>query len=176
MIEVKFKYTEGEAVRSVGEITKSLRPIVIFMPWIGLLLIAFGIGFPLLQDDNLFSRSSIPLISGVLFGALFVIIPFLTPYFAKKNFSSNPMANTEIKWVITKKELRIQTASSTARFPWHQLVKVEEKKDGFLLFPRPRTAHWIPKHGFNGEGDLELFCDLIRDSGVEYKRGFLRKR
>ncbi len=175
MIEIRFKFTEEEAIRSVVEITKSVSPATIFMPWIGLILITAGIAFPLLESGDLLGRSSIPLIFGVLFGVLLVIIPFLTPYFAKKNFRSNPRANTEIKWQITKKELRIQTASATARFPWHQLKKVEEKKGGFLIFPQPRTAHWIPKHGFNGEGDLGLFCDLVRSSGVEYKGASLRK-
>lgn len=162
MINVKFKFSETEAVRSVVEVTKSLSPATIFMPWVGVIMIIAGIAYPLLHGDSIFSHSSIPLIMGVFFGALLVVVPLLTPLFAKKNFRSNPAADTDIEWVITNNDLLIKTAVSSARFPWHQLVKVEEKKAGFLLFPKPRTAHWMPKHGFSGEGDLEQFRDLIR--------------
>lgn len=46
MIEVKFKYTEAEAIRSVVEITRSLSKPVIFMPWIGAAMILAGIDCP----------------------------------------------------------------------------------------------------------------------------------
>jgi len=171
MIEVKFKYTEAEAIRSVVEITRSLSKPVIFMPWIGAAMILAGIALPLIQDGELFSRSSIPFLFGVLFGLLFIIIPMLTSYFARKNFRANPSANSEISWTISREDLHIKTASSEARFRWHQLVKIEEKKKGFLLFPQPRNAHWIPKSGFSCERDLDVFRDLIRNSDVEYKGG-----
>jgi len=48
------------------------------------------------------------------------------------------------------------------------MIEIKEMRDGFLIFPQARIAHWVPKKAFSSEADISSLRDLIRKSGVKY--------
>lgn len=163
-INLEFQYTETEAVRAVIAITKSAAKFIVIMPWLGGILLAMTLILALTQGKNVLDFSAL-----LFFGAVFVSIPALTVWSAKRNFRKNPSANKTIRWTISEQGLKNETEGAEIRFMWDKLIKVEESKSGFLLFPQPRLAHWIPKNSFRNDTEMNNFRNLARNHGIKLK-------
>ena len=65
--------------------------------------------------------------------------------------------------------MKNETEGAETKFMWDKLIEVEEAKSGFLLFPQPRLAHWIPKNAFRNDAELNGFRNLVRNNGIQLK-------
>jgi hypothetical protein len=83
-----------------------------------------------------------------------------------KQFRANPSADQDVIWRIEVHELASETKGASTTFKWNMLVKVVERSDGFLLFPQPKLAHWIPKNAFEDDEQIGRFRELVRDHGL----------
>ena len=164
-IHAEFQYTEAEAIRATVAVTYSMKFYVRFLPWIGAVLIAFN-GFYAISAKP----RDIPLFP-LFLGFLMLSIPFLTRWEAKRRFKVTPAAGNIISWNFSEDQLENSTTGAQSTFQWNRLILVRQLKDGFLLYPQPRIAHWIPKHAFKSEEDLNRFMQLVKNSGVHYKKG-----
>lgn len=163
-ILINYEFTEAEAVKSIIEITRATAGFSRFLPWFGAAMLA-AFTFSLAYEHRFRSETLFPLILGILM----VSLPLLIRFAAKRNFEKSPLRGKPIHWEITREQLRNQTAESEAVFNWNMLSEARETKDGFLLFPQPRIAHWLPKHGFQSEDDVSRLRCLIRESRIKFK-------
>jgi hypothetical protein len=134
------------------------------MPWLGaaLLLICIVTVFTTPRP----ALDVAPL--GVL-GVVFAAMPLITRMSARRRARKFPSLNNLVKWKITESELQHSMDGAEARFVWGKIIEVHEWKSGFLLFPQPRLVHWLPKHGFKNDSDIELFRELPRRKPIKYK-------
>jgi len=102
------------------------------------------------------------------FSLAWLLTPLLVRCGARKRFRQNPSANKKIVWRFDQRKLENSTDGSSGVYEWRSLIEIKEVSDGFLIFPQPRLAHWVPKKGFSSEIDISGFRDLVRGSGVKY--------
>lgn len=163
-ISVEFIFTPDEAVLAQVEITKCVLKKLNSLPWTGaflLLIFILGISVPGRIPAHMF----IPGIGGIMCIAL----PFYMRWVAIRSARKLPNLNNTIKWHISESELRNATEGAEARFDWDKITKIQEREKGFLLFPQPNVAFWIPKTGFRSEIDIELFREIAQSKQIEYK-------
>ena len=154
-INLEFLYTEAEAVRSVLELTLSVNKGIATLSWIGGLFIAATFVFTFTGDHNIFDHTTL-----LVLGMFLLSTRWLAHWTARRDFRKNPTANKTIRWQIDDEALKNETDGIEARFMWDKLVRVEERKPGFLVFSQPRLAHWIPKSAFK---------ELVRKHGIALK-------
>jgi hypothetical protein len=163
-VSVEYQYTLAEAITAVVEVTKCVSKGSVFLPWLGaaLLLLCIvnvkGFGLPV-------SNLGFPFFFGVFFAAT----PLTVRWSAKRSARQLPSLNKMVGWHITDFELQTSTVGEDTRFVWEKIIKIQERKNGFLLFPQPRLAHWIPKHGFKSENDIQLFREIAKSKSIEFK-------
>ncbi|MEB3158792.1 MAG: YcxB family protein, partial [Synechococcus sp.] len=58
----------------------------------------------------------------------------------------------------------------SSRFSWELVTKLEERPLGFLLFPQPQIAFWLPKHGFENDAEIERFRALAESKSIPFRR------
>jgi len=167
-IVARYNYTEEEAVRSVREVTRAVVPIMHRLPWFGALIFFGTLGYSLVIH-----RTLLDAVMPLVFGATFMALPWLTFRHVRKQFRQNPSRDKQITWIVTEDTLNNETDASKATFTWKMLIDARELPEGFLLFPQPRLAHWIPKHAFASAEDLDAFRGLIQRSGVKHSGGKL---
>jgi len=163
-VRAEFQYTEGEAVRAAVVLTNELTPYMRFIPWFGavmLLVMGSHAIFEGIHDTPKFP---------IVFGILMVSMPYFVRREAKKRFRQNPSAGNMISWNFAENQIENRTSGAQASFEWNKLILIKQLKDGFLLYPQPRAAHWIPKHSFRSKEDGTAFMQLIKNSGVRYKK------
>jgi len=97
-----------------------------------------------------------------------LLAPWLVRYEGRKRFKQNPNANKKIIWRFDEQKVEDSTAGSSGVRVWKNLFKIEEVRDGFLIFPQAGIAHWVPKTAFSSDADISSLRDLIRNSGVKY--------
>jgi hypothetical protein len=163
-ITIEYRYTLAEAIAAVVEVTKCVNKATVFLPWLGVALLLSCLVFV--------TVSGLPasgLTFPAAFGVVFVAMPHTVRWSAKRHARRLPDLNNMVKWQITDFELHNSTEGADARFEWDKIIKVQERKNGFLLFPQPRLAHWIPKHGFQSEADIQLFREFAKSKPIEFK-------
>jgi hypothetical protein len=104
-------------------------------------------------------------------GFLMLSLPLLIRWEAKKRFKKTPAAGNIISWTFTELDIENKTVGAQSRFEWSRLILIKQVKYGFLLYPQPKVAHWIPKHAFKSTADRKGFMALIKNSGVKYNNG-----
>ena len=97
-----------------------------------------------------------------------LLAPLLVRWEARKRFRQNPNANKKIVWRFDEEKVEDSTDGAFSVRVWSQFIEIREVRDGFLFFPQPRIAHWIPKSAFSSEGVLSGLRDLIRAKGIKY--------
>jgi hypothetical protein len=160
-ISLEYRYTLDEAVRAAVEVTRSVIWFSRVMPWLGaVLLVVCAVSVVA------FHKPISDLTATIVFGGIFAAMPLITRWSAKRRARELPSLNNLIKWEINDSELRTSTEGAEARFVWDKIIKVHENRNGFLLFPQPRLAHWIPKRAFQGESDIELFREIVKSKPI----------
>jgi hypothetical protein len=166
-IKIEFPYTETEALRSNRAVTANIGRGLWFtmyvLPPLSLCGFCYG-SYLALTGQRTFSEVIFPLVLCVLFAS----VPLLVKLEIKRNFRKNPNAGKMIRWEFSAERLANSTEGASGNFEWRHLIEVKEVKHGFLLYPQPRLAHWIPKHAFPDGDVLAGFRDMIRQSGVKY--------
>ena len=87
---------------------------------------------------------------------------------SRKRFRQDPNANKKIVWRFDEEKIEDSTDGASSLRIWKNLFQIKEVKDGFLLFPQPRIAHWVPKNAFSSDTDISNLRNLILKSGVRY--------
>jgi len=102
--------------------------------------------------------------------SLFVrlLVPLFVRNESRKRFRQNPNANKKIVWRFDEQKVEDSTDGASGVRLWKNLIEIKEVRDGFLIFPQARIAHWVPKKAFSSEVDISSLRDLIRKSGVKY--------
>jgi len=175
-IQAQFKYTEAEAIRASVRVTNASSPFVRFIPWLGGfalfnlvmgLLITSFYPFKVKPSNDFHTINVFP-----IFVAVFMALwPLYIRYHAKRGFKKSPDANKIIMWTFSQSLIEHRMTNSLSSFAWNRLNLVRCFKDGFLLYPQPRLAFWIPKHAFTSNANLREFLSLVERSGVKYKNG-----
>ena len=162
-ISVEFRFTPDEAVLAQVEITKCVFKKLNFLPWTGaLLLLIFFLG---ISPGHIAAHMFIPGIGGIMC----IAFPYYLRWVAIRSARKLPNLNNFIRWHISESELRNATVGEESTFIWDKITKIHEREKGFLLFPQPNIAFWIPKRGFQSELDMELFREIARSKQIEYK-------
>jgi hypothetical protein len=162
-VSVEYQYTLTEAVAAAVEATKCVNKSAAFLPWLGAALLLLC---PAAVTE--FGLPASSLTFPVVFGVFLAAMPLTVRWSAKRRARHLPSLNNRLKWEITDSELRTSAEGSDARFVWDKIIKVQERKNGFLLFPQPRLAHWIPKHGFQSEADMQLFREIAKSNSIVF--------
>jgi hypothetical protein len=87
---------------------------------------------------------------------------------SRKRFRQNPNANKKIVWRFDEQKVEDSTDGASSVRVWKNLLEIKEVRDGFLIFPQARIAHWVPKKAFSSEADISVLRDLIRQNGVKF--------
>jgi len=151
MINLEYKFTQDVAIEAGIEISKSSFKGFFYIHLLGIFMLLSTV---IMLFKGAAASDLLPLI---VMGLLFTFIMQITKRSIIKNFKNNPSKDQIVKWTITEEQLTSQTGLGKAEFRWKALHKVEEKKNGFLLFQQPKLAHWIPKSAFSSSEDLCSF-------------------
>jgi hypothetical protein len=164
-ISVEFRFTPDEAVLAAVEITKCVfKKFNTFLPWTGAFLLLINI--PVLFAPTHFpGHMFIPVIAGVIC----IAVPYYLRWAAVRSARKLPNLYNTIKWNISESELSNATEGEEATFVWDKITKIQEREKGFLLFPHPSFAFWIPKRGFQSESDIELFREIANSKHIDCK-------
>ena len=165
-ITIAYRYTETEAVRAAMAVTRSALPFIAYMPWLGGSLLSLVLVLFVWEERMGFY--AYPLL---FFGLLFVCVPALIVFSAKRNFRKNPEAGAVVRWTVRKQALQNETDGSRITFAWDKIWKVEEARSGFLLFLEPQAAHWVPKSGFTDDAGMSAFRGFVTSHGIPLKGG-----
>lgn len=98
-----------------------------------------------------------------------LLTPLLIRREVRKRFRQNPSANMKVVWRFDEEKVEDSTDGASSVRVWSKFIEIREVRDGFLFFPQPRLAHWLPKSAFSSETALSGLRDLIRASGVKYR-------
>lgn len=133
------------------------RPLMIVL--LSLMLIFF-ISFIALPGDN----DTFPMFT--LF-VVIILLPVLTYFSAKKNYSNNLRIQEKICYDFTEDKIIIQGESFYSEMDWNKIYKVVELKNWILLYQSGQSANLILKSSFGN--DLEAFKALVKSKGVKAK-------
>lgn len=167
-ILIEFNYTLDEAVFASIECAKCISRSIVFMPWIGGSLL-----FGCVIGNQIFGKEFLDMAHYIVIGIVFSAIPFTVKWSAKRNVRKSPSINRQIVWNINDIELNISEKGGETRFIWSQLIRICERKRGFLLFSQPKIAQWIPKHGFKNESEIALFRDMATNKSLFEKNNII---
>lgn len=156
-LSIEYLYTLDEAIYGIVEINRSLSKFHELAPWLGFILLVLSF-VVILPSDSGFPVFVAIFIAGAWLASRPIISNFINRRYARKI----PEIDQTICWKVNLEWLHISTEDSESRFAWSSLIKVRERKKGFLLFTQPRLAYWIPKHGFNDESDIERFRSMLK--------------
>jgi YcxB-like protein len=170
MIVVSFIYTEEVFLDAHRELFRAVTPWWRRPHFFALISFSCLAVICLLNPCLLGEGFTPKLLYPLLFGLLFLSLPLLIRSKARRQFRSSPYAGLQFTWRIDSARLSFETQGSTAVFEWNKLVRVEEVKEGFLLFSQPKLANWLPKSGFASSTDLDDFREYVRESGVKADR------
>jgi hypothetical protein len=96
-----------------------------------------------------------------------LLTPLLVRWEATKRFRQNPSANMKVVWRFDEQKVEDSTDGASSVRVWNKFIEIREVDEGFLFFPQPRLAQWLPKSAFSSEADLCGLRELIRASGVK---------
>lgn len=164
-ITLSYLFTEAEAKLAIRETTKSVVKIGNFMPWLGVGLILSGIVSALalqLPPSNVSRQIGL--------GVVITAFPLFTRWIAARRARKLPNLNTTICWEISAERLHTRSEKDSTEFSWDLVTKLEERPLGFLLFPQPQLAYWLPKRAFANEAAIDQFRTLVESKAIPLKR------
>ena len=164
-IRVEYKYTLDEGTRASWEITMSVLRLWKFFPIIGGVALFANLVVSLKKGFDYDWRSA-PIFVVLL---VFLFSPLLLRWSARRAVRKLPWLGQVVTYLITDDEVKNSTPDADSRFAWRMIVKVRERPHGFLVFPTPRIAHWLPKHGFRDDGEIERFRELARSKVADFR-------
>ncbi len=162
-IYIEYKYTPDEAVTAMVEASKTASKISILMPLIGGVIVIYCI-----VAIKYYHQPAIEYGIFSVSGIFLLLQPFFFRWVARFKVKKNPSFNNSIRWRITDSEIHSSTEGSETRFIWDKIVKIHERKGGFLICFQSPLARWIPKHGFQNETQIELFREIARSKPLKY--------
>lgn len=163
MLTIEFLFTEETAIDSTVEVTKAVSPSSRMLPALGLFFVLMA--FWLMQQSAAFSVGFGPLIVG----SLMLSAPLITRFVIIRRAKSFPSIGQTIKWTFDDEKLVSETVGERSEFVWNKLIRVRESKKGFLLFPQPRLAYWIPRTAFKSQVEIDMFKEFVKNHSIPLK-------
>lgn len=164
-ITIEYRYSLEEAVRASVEVTHALSLPHRLFPWMSaFMIVACAVGVATAQV------AVADLIFPLIFGVVGLAMPTITRWAAKRRAKKIQSLGAMIRWQISESELINSMEGSETRFAWDQLIKVQERKDGFLLFPHPRIAYWLPKSAFSNLTEITRLREMIEKQPIPFIR------
>ncbi|MBL7859246.1 MAG: YcxB family protein [Cyclobacteriaceae bacterium] len=132
-------------------------PIVIYCGFLGL---SFLIAALLNPTENA--------LTGIAIGFVFILIPSVSIFQAKRNYNLNKNLREEIVYEFNVDNIIItgKTFKSTQR--WSSLFKIKEMNDWILLYTDKIVAICVPKSAFSSESELNAVLSFaLNAKGVK---------
>ena len=162
-IELNYTFTHQEARVAIRETTQSVIKFFRWIPWVGASLAVSQIVLAAAVKGD-FSEVVVPVIFGLFLGTL----PWSTDWIANQRARRLPNLNSDVSWTITESELRTSSKNESSQFNWETITRVQEREQGFLLFPMPQLAYWLPKPAFQSQRDVERFRELVKSKPIPF--------
>lgn len=91
------------------------------------------------------------------FGATFLLLfPVFLPRQLRRDFAKRPDRNSEMAWTIREIGLATKSTHGSSDVAWSAFAKVVQTADGFLFYPVSQIFHWLPRHGFVSDADINV--------------------
>jgi len=166
MITGTFRWTKEEFLRVqrlAMRHSQQSRHFRRFMPVLGVLILLSGV-VSIYQHPSSWG-SLIPL---VIFGGVFLALPFWIRRAALKMYAQKPDRDMEVTYEISESGIRSKTSLAASENSWAFFQKVVRERDGFMLYPSGSMFHWLPMHAFRDPEDIERVVDLAKSKVKEY--------
>ncbi len=122
------------------------KPIMLFMPIVGILMLFFSIGYYI----NFLIVFNEPPLTQLIMGIMFTFLLPISIYIqAKKSFVTNARLTEVIKYTFNQSMIYIKGESFKSEMTWDKLFKIKEMKNWVLIYPNKHSFHLIPKDSFN---------------------------
>ncbi len=131
---------------------KIFTAIIIFMLFLSLLT---AIWLPAIS----FSQVIIPFV-------MLLIIPLMTYFTAKKNYSSNQRINETIEYQFEKDDLLMKGESFNSKLSWGKVYKVSQTKNWILIWQNGQIANPIPKRDIE-DGQIKSLKIILTEHKVK---------
>ena len=162
-IELNYTFTHQEARLAIRETTQSVIKFFKWIPWVGASLALSQIILTLAIKKDV-SEVVVP----VIFGLFLATLPWSTDWIANHRARRLPNLNSDVSWTITESELRTSSKNESSQFSWETITRIQEREQGFLLFPMPQLAYWLPKSAFQSQGDIARFRELAMSKPIPF--------
>ena len=179
-MECRFTYTPGEMVQAVSAYRRL--KLISTLGWTAGMWIVFGAIFAtsISSDQPQGSENSATWVSTLLNSGPIILIPlvftvyFFTPlwgYSTALFFRRNPLYNQSILYNFEETGFTLQSPVLSQSAAWVAIGKSGETPKGFILFwgKSKRLFHWVPKHGFASENDLNACRELFKRHLTNFK-------
>ncbi|WP_265596388.1 YcxB family protein [Verrucomicrobium sp. BvORR106] len=163
MLTIEFLFTKQMAVDSTVEVTKAVTSSRWMLPAIGFFAVLTAIW--MMYQESRFSAG----LGTLVFGLFMLSVPLLTRLLIMQRAKSFPAIGQTIQWTFDEEKLVSETVGARSEFVWSKLILVRETKKGFLLFPQPRLAHWIPRTAFKNQEEIGQLKTLVKDHNIPFK-------
>ena len=162
-IELNYTFTLQDAKLAIRETTQSVIKFFKWLPWVGASLAVSQIVLTVAVKGD-FSEAVIP----AIFGLFLATLPWSTDWIASQRARRVPNLNSDVSWMITESELRTSSKNESSQFSWETITRIEEREQGFLLFPMPQLAYWLPKPAFESQRDIARFRELVMSKPITF--------
>ena len=157
---MEYDFTSKMAYEAIVEGFKAADITKGLVPWI-------GVGF-FLVGSGLFFILNIFVVEAFITAFVFLLTTVLMRWELHRRAKHLSKINKHFKWEINEKELKSSTEGAETRFVWEKLLKIHERKNGFLLFPQKYFCYWLPKNAFRNESDVEWFRNVIKSKPLKF--------
>ncbi len=164
MIELIFKYSQAEYVKSYRQYLIASKTISIPNIIILVLAIAFSTAFAILSKLDTWSVAL--LVTCFFLLLIGFILYFLTPIHV---FKSTAKFHEEYYLAFSAEIIRFKTATIDSELAWETYKKIWDNKDFYFLIQHPKVYTVIPKRAFLNEEAMQNFERLAASKLKEFK-------
>lgn len=158
-VTIKYRWTAEELLQAQRfHFRHTCRPVIRFaLHVIFALMILAGYGW--IHGGKSLSVGIGFIVAGVYW---FAIRPFDRRWTVRRQFAKRPDKDLEIEWQITSDKLSAKSTAHASETTWQMIGKVVRAPTGLLLYSNDQMFHWLPRHGFGGDGEFERLAEIAR--------------
>lgn len=119
------------------------------------------------QDQTLL----LPTILQIVFGALFLFIPFGMRKAILKSYKTNKLLQKPQCYEINHDGIHITSEYTNSSIKWSDLYKAKDTKLNFLLYLSKQQAYVLPKRCFSSVEEVQFMQEVIKLAPVPRERG-----
>jgi hypothetical protein len=96
-----------------------------------------------------------------------IIMPAIIWFGCKRNMRTSPVLREGITYYITDESIEGIAPDTSNKTNWKLINKVVEKNNYFLLFNSASQFRYLPKSGFDSDGDVVRFKEIVKENRVK---------